>query len=87
MLRTRLSSRYFGGDPDSAADGGCVEAGWRAGRAGEADRKRRGRAVQHVGREIGVSYPRSTRLAQVARKHWHSGPEMVYTVVSAAQGT
>ena len=64
-----------------------MQAGWRAGRVGHADMKRRGRAVQHVARELGVVYPPNTRLSRIASVHWHSPPSNVFTVLSARQGT
>ena len=64
---------------------GMLEAGWRPGRAGDADRKRRGRAVQHVAHELGISYPPETRLRQIVLVYWHSGPERVRTVFSSRQ--
>ena len=86
MLRTRLSSRYSGGCPDSVNDGGCPEAGWRQGALGKADCKRRGRAVAHVARQLGVAYPANCNSAHIARVHWHSPPQLVQTVLTAQQG-
>ena len=67
MLRTRLSSRYFGGRPEDVPAGGGVEAGRRTGLAGRADCKRQGRAVQHVAHQLGVDYRSRVRLSSIAR--------------------
>ena len=86
MLRTRLSSRYFGGRPDEVCSGGVVEAGWRVGPVGRADYKRRARVVRHVTKELGVSYPANVRFSEIARVHWHHPAQQVSTVLSARQG-
>ncbi len=77
MLRTRLSSRYFGGRP---GDGVTDEAGWRAGRVGVADRK------SSVARQFGVQYRGNMNFMYVARRFWHSPPQVVHTILSADQG-
>ena len=81
ILRTRLCSRNFGGRPDGPG------SEWRPGREGAADRKRRGRAVQHVARQLGVTYPAKTQFTQIARRYWLNPPQNVYTVLSAQQET
>lgn len=63
MLRTRLSSRNFGGQPGWVLPGGApAQAGFRRGRDGEADRQRRGRAMRHVARQLGVQYCRQSKM-------------------------
>ena len=79
---TSADSRRQG---EGVADGGYAEGGWRAGREGAADEKRRARAVQHVARQLGVRYPRRTRFDVIARPFWHSPPQNVHTVLSAQQ--
>ena len=88
LLRTKFSSRYFGGQPDQHVAGSwkLPEAAFRQGDVGRADCKRRARAVQFAARGLGVQYPANTWFASIARMHWHAGPEQVHTVLSARQG-
>ena len=51
-----------------------------------ADMKRRARAVAHVARQLGVTYPARTRFAEIASPYWHSPPQRERTVLSASQG-
>ena len=43
--------------------------------------------MQHVARQLNVTYPANIHLSQVASIFWHSPPEKVFTVLSALQAT